>query len=183
MALDLSSAPTAPPRSSKKQTAAVKAATGLKAKREESVNGVLQVGTLGLTMAGLYADAGTLGKYGPSLAAELANLAETNESFAKGIDYLDNVGPYGALATILIPFGLQIAANHKLVRAEAFAGAGVVHPDTITAQVKTDMARMRTEALQAQQEAERQTADLQAQARKIQAENEPQATMGTQAAA
>lgn len=158
-----------PPARSRKtatRTQAAKAtvSSGNTYKREEAINGLFQLGGFGLIVAGQHADAGALGKYGPGIAREAAKLAETNDGVANLIDYLTEAGPYAGLVTACMPLLLQILANHKIMRAENLAGAGVVAPEAIAAEVRTQLAQQQADALKAQSEAERILSDLQAEA-------------------
>ena len=163
MAIDLNTT-SAPPRRPQKQATPGKPRLVIKGKtaeREESLNGIMQLATFGLVVTKQYADAGAVGKHGPALAHETAVLAESNERIAKGIDYLEQVGPYAGLITAAMPLVLQILANHSVLNAEALAGAGVVHPDTLAAQVQADMARQAAQALREQMAAQDELATLQ----------------------
>lgn len=163
MAIDTESLKTttiAPPRSTKTAARGTVTRTPARtpssdhARRKDLVEGVFALGGLACLMGGQFADSAAITAHAPGIAHEAASLAETNDSLAKGIDYLSTVGPYAALMTAAMPLVLQVAANHKLVKAEAFAGAGVVSPDILSAQMKADMLRKQTEAVKAQQEAE-----------------------------
>jgi hypothetical protein len=128
--------------------------------REEAVNGIFQLGAFGLIVAGQPADAGALGKYGPGIAHEAASLAESNDGMAKAIDYITEAGPYAGLLTAAMPLVLQLLANHKVMKAEHLAGAGVVPPEALAAEVKADMARQQIQAQRAQAEAEQELAAM-----------------------
>lgn len=162
MAIDtesLKAAATAPPRSTKAAargtvTRRTVAPSTDHARRKELVEGVFGLGGLACLMAGQFSDSAAITMHAPGIAHEAATLAETNDGLAKGIDYLTTVGPYAALVTAAMPLVLQLAANHKLVKAEALAGVGVVSPDILESQMKADMLRKQTEAVKAQQEAE-----------------------------
>lgn len=163
MALDLSSAPTAPPRKgttaravqSKSTPAQINSYVSPKiAAREEAANGIFQLAGFGLIMTKNYADAGALGKHSPKVSHELALLSEKNEGVGKILDYMTEAGPYAGLITALMPLVLQIMVNHNMLKAESLAGSGVVAPEALSAQVKADMARETAEALKAQRAAE-----------------------------
>lgn len=187
MALDLTSAPKAPPRVTKSRavTPGGKTSNYVSPKtqeREDAANGLFQLGGFGLIVTRNYADAGALGKYGPGISHELALLSEKNEGVAKVLDYLTEAGPYAGLITAMMPLVLQIMANHNVIKPEAVAGAGVVHPDALSAQVKADMARATGEALRLQREAEQELATLADEVRKANANQNgsAEAQMGTQ---
>lgn len=131
--------------------------------REEAANGVGQILAFGCMVAGQLADAGAVSLHWPNLAHEAAAIAETDKKMAKGLDYLLEVGPYGNLIVIALPFVGQLLANHKVVRAEALAGMGVVHPDALEADVKAQMARQAMAAIQQQKAAEEELRRMQAE--------------------
>lgn len=163
MALDLSSAPTAPPRASRGKRVPSKPSTGsvsqtILEKREEGAKGIFQLAGFGLIVTKQYADAGAIAKHGANISHELAALADKNDGVAKLLDYFTEAGPYAGLVAAVMPFALQIMANHNMIRADMVSGAGVVSPDALTAQIQAEMAKERAEALKAQQEAEMELA-------------------------
>jgi hypothetical protein len=131
------------PRASAKQKA-----------REEAANGIGQIVAFGCMVSGNLADAGAIGMHWPGIAHEAAVIADTDAKMASALDYLLEVGPYGNFIVAVLPLAAQIIVNHGLVKPEAMAGAGVVHPDALAAEVKRDMALKAMEAMRAQQEAE-----------------------------
>jgi hypothetical protein len=114
-------------------------------------------------MFGQYADAAAIGNHFGPLAVELANAAEGSEALAKPIDMLIAVGPYGALIAAALPLALQLAANHKLVNAGMMMGQGVVPPEVLEAQMKSQVATMQANALREQREAVEQARKAQAE--------------------
>lgn len=131
--------------------------------REEAANGFGQIVGFAAMAAGQFHDAGAIGMHWPGMAHEAAIVAETDEKMARALDYLLEVGPYGNLITLALPFVAQVLVNHGVLKPEAMAGAGVVHPDALTAQIKADMARKAMEALKMQQEAEEELARTRAE--------------------
>lgn len=131
--------------------------------REEAANGVGQILAFGCMVAGQLADAGAIGLHWPNVAHEAAAIAETDEKMAKGLDYLLEVGPYGNLIVVVLPLVGQLLANHHIVKPEALAGAGVVHPEALEADVKAEMARRAMEAIRQQREAEAELRRMQAE--------------------
>ena len=121
--------------------------------RFEGLMGLAQLGQGICLMAGLHADAMTIGKFFPPVAAEVANIADDNEMIAKPIDFIIKIGPYGALIAAGMPLVMQLLANHRVVDASAMHGYGVVPPEVLEAQMKAEMLRMQAEAMQAQQQA------------------------------
>lgn len=124
------------------------------AAREEAANGIGQIIAFGSMVSGSLADAGAVGMHWPAMAHEAAMVAETDKKMAGVLDYLLEVGPYGNLIVVTLPFVAQLLVNHGLLKAEAMAGAGVVHPQTLEAEVKRDMAQKAMEAMRAQAQAE-----------------------------
>lgn len=114
-------------------------------KRTEGLNGLGQLAQGLLLMTGQYADAAAVGMHFGGIASEVARIADSNETIAKPVDFLIEVGPYGALIQATIPFVLQILANHKVIKADALIGSNVVPPDVLDAQMKAQI--MRTQAL------------------------------------
>jgi hypothetical protein len=168
MPIDMSQAVKAPPRkstpgrSNARQAAAVQPATqSLNEARRQGLMGLAQLGQGVALLFGQYADAAAIGQFFPPVAAELANVADGNDTFAKPIDILIEVGPYGGLIAAVLPFGLQIAANHGWVKAETLAGQGVVPPQVLESQMKARMAQMQAEALRQQRDAIRQAQEAQ----------------------
>lgn len=162
MPIDIS-AVTAPPRKKAGVSASRSNASRTKVEapqtlsmNERRVQGLFGLGQLiqgGLLMFGQYADAAAMGNsFGP-IAQELANTADSNDTIAKPIDFLLEVGPYGALVAAVLPLGLQIAANHGWIDATKLSGQGVVPPAVLEAQMQAQMAQVQTQALRAQNEA------------------------------
>lgn len=132
-------------------------------KREDAVNGLFQIAGLGMIMAGQFADAGAISLHSPAVSHEVAVLAEDNSQIAGYIDRLLQVGPYAALVTAIAPLALQLVVNHGIIKPEKVSGQGIVPPDILESQVKTEMARMQMEAIRQQQEAEKELAAMRAE--------------------
>lgn len=105
---------------------------------------------------GNYADAATVGKFAPALSSEVANLADQYEVVAGPVDFLIQIGPLSGLLAVLLPMGLQLAANHNVVDASRLASQGVVPPAVLEAQMQAEVMRMQAEAMAAQQKALRE---------------------------
>lgn len=156
--IDMSAATSAPP---KRRTANTRAKLTVAPEptpnkvnyREQGLNGLAQLGMGLCTVFGQYADAATIGSMFPPISHELAVIAETNESIAKPIDLMINVGPYGALLGVLMPFGLQIAANHGWIDASRLFGQGIQSPEVMEANMKAQMLEAAAHAKRAQNEA------------------------------
>jgi hypothetical protein len=169
MALDLSSAVSAPPRSTRAASATAKResvkVSGKLAARHEAATGIAQLVGFGCIVTRQYADAGAIGMHSPPIIDELVALSDKNETIGKALDYLTEAGPYAGLIVAVMPLALQLMANHGIVKAELISGAGVVPPQALESQVRADMARQAAEALKAQQTAEAELASIAAQMR------------------
>ena len=160
VAIDMSAAKAPParkaatPRKAPEPTPApVAPEKSLKDQRVDGLIGLAQLGQGICLMAGLHADAMTIGKFFPPIATELANIADDNETVAGPIDFIIKVGPYGALIAAGMPFVLQILANHKVIDATKAMGQGIVPPEVLEAQMKAEILRMQAEAMRQQQQA------------------------------
>jgi len=122
-------------------------------KRTEGLLGLAQMGQGILLMTHQWADAAAVGTHFPPVAKELANIADSNETIAKPIDFLIEVGPYGALVSALMPLALQILANHRVIDATRLISQGVVPPEVLEAQMLAQVATAQAEAMKAQQQA------------------------------
>ena len=163
MPVDLSQAVIAPPRATRTGTSPAKRESAKLTERREAAEGIFQLAGFGCIIMRQYADAGAIGMHSGPIVNELVTLSEKNEGIAKVLDYLTEAGPYAGLIVAIMPLALQIAANHKVIKAELTAGAGVVPPEALESQVRADMARQAAEALRAQQAAEAELRELSAQ--------------------
>lgn len=132
--------------------------------REQGLLGIFQVTSAICVMRGLYPDAGACSIHGPAISHEAAVLAESNEGIAKGLDYLIQMGPYSALLTAVLPFALQVAANHGRIDADKASGLGVMDPATLEAKIKADVERQKLEFYKQTQEAKQANAEMQEKA-------------------
>jgi len=162
--IDMSNAAAAPPRkTATRRSAAPKVpepatATGQAAVRATGLMGLGQMGQGLLLLTGQYADAAAIGQYWEGVSRELANLSTmpSGEWLAKPIDLAIQIGPYGALLGVLIPFGAQIAANHGWIDASRMGGNGVMPPEVLESQMRANVTTMRANAVREQQEALRE---------------------------
>jgi hypothetical protein len=102
--------------------------------RAAGVRGVMQIGAGITLLAGkatgkdaFKADAVAIASVADDTAAACVQIAKTDPKFAAALDKVCSVGPYGALITIAVGLGTQIARNHKPDRAIP----GTVHPDVL----------------------------------------------------
>jgi hypothetical protein len=150
-----------PPLAAKKPVTARQSQT-VKA-RTAAVGGVFQLAGFAAMMTGNLADAGAVGKHAEPITAEIVKLAETDEKIASVVDKLANVGPYGALLTVLVPLVTQILVNHGRIQAgPAMAQMGVVPKAILESEVHMAMAEAELHAQLMQQEAEAQLARVKA---------------------
>lgn len=160
MAIDMSGAVKAPPRritgspTSAKPSAKTSSGVDTRSQKEKRLEGLQGFGQLGqglCMMTQQWSDAAAIGQHWGPIALELSNIAETNKYVASGVDFLIEVGPYGALITAVMPLALQLMANHKMVDATRMGSLGVVPPEVLEAQMKAQVLRMQAEAMKAQQ--------------------------------
>jgi hypothetical protein len=146
-----------PPPAAKKTTRTFSSPKSKNAERLEGLQGWGQLGQAGLIAFRRYADAGAVGMHVPGIAAEIANLADTNENIASGIDSLIAAGPYTALIMATLPLVVQLGVNWGFVSPGAM---GSVSRETVAARVEAGIARMQAQAYREQQEAEQETERL-----------------------
>jgi hypothetical protein len=109
--------------------------------RAASLNDYFKAGALFAVVRGWYADAGACQVHGPGIAREVAVMADGNEKVGRLVDYLTEAGPYMGLATAVLPFVFQLAANHgKINAAKIPAGLGIVDPKELENNAKTAIA-------------------------------------------
>jgi hypothetical protein len=87
---------------------------------EEGLNGIFQMVSFGLTMAGdkskpLLADGLALSEHGPNISAALNQLALEKPEIAGVLDKVLAAGPYGLLLAAVAPLAMQIVSNHGVV--------------------------------------------------------------------
>lgn len=143
-----------PPKGAARPKAPSKAPSGKVAAREEAANGIGQIIAFGAMATGNLADAGAIGMHWPGMSHEAAMIAETHKPTANLLDKLLEVGPFGNMIVLALPLVAQLLVNHKVLPAEAMAGAGAVPPAALEASVKADMAKAALQAMRAQAEAE-----------------------------
>lgn len=177
MPIDMSAAKAPPkkanPGTTRRATPAVKAAPETQSLNERRTQGLMGLASLGqglCLMMGQYADAAAIGQLFSPVAKELSNVADTSDLIAKPIDFLIEVGPYGALIAAVTPLALQFMANHGAIDANRLSGQGVVPPAVLESQMKAQVAQMQTQALMQQKSAMREAAEAQKQFEEMMAE-------------
>lgn len=159
MAIDMSAAKAPPRKTVAPRSTPPKAAPAPQVqvsdneRRRAGLNGLGQLAQGVCLLTGQYADAAAIGRYWEPIAAETANVSDQYESIAKPVDILIQIGPFAALLTAVLPLGMQIAANHRMINADMLVSQGIVSPEVLEAQMKAEMARMQMEAMLAQKEA------------------------------
>jgi len=93
------------------QAAAKRRSDGVKGFVQSAATGTAFVYTLTQDTA-FYADSITLTSFAEPLAEACAQTAAVSPGFAKLIDKIAKVGPYGALTTVVLGLSAQLAANH-----------------------------------------------------------------------
>jgi hypothetical protein len=124
--------------------------------RQDALDGVLQLAQFGCLAFGNFADAGAIGVFGPPMATETVKLAKDNDKVAEKIDLLIKAGPYAGLVAAAIPFLAQLMVNHKVFKAEQFGNAGVMEPEMLETQMKTQVLHRAAQARREQMEAQEQ---------------------------
>lgn len=131
--------------------------------RHEAIDGVMQLAQFGCIAFGDFRDAGAIGMFGPPMVDEAVDLARENTAIASKVDLLIEVGPYAGFIAAAIPFVAQLLVNRGIFKAEHFINAGVVPPEQLEAQMKTQMLKKAMEAMAAQREAQQHFEEMQAE--------------------
>lgn len=159
MALDLSRK-TAPPRKNAPATRKTSAASAKETARREGLDGIVQLASAGLLIAGQLPDAAAVQTHGPNIARETATLAENNANVAKIVDSIIAVGPWAALLTATMPLVLQILVNHHRLPAAPLSQFGIQDPDALSAGMQAEIMRQQMEAMQQRADAEAELAEM-----------------------
>jgi hypothetical protein len=109
-----------PPKSEQPRVTAAAAAPLSDEQRAAGVAGIVQ---LGATLCGISsrvtgsaaftADAITLANSAPDWGSAAAQVARADPKFARVVDKISSAGPYGALVTVAMATGMQLARNHR----------------------------------------------------------------------
>jgi hypothetical protein len=142
----------AAPSGAKPTAGKVTSTPSLTRARTDTLVGLGQLAQVPLVATKQYADAGAVALYWPTIAKEVAILAESQEAIANIIDPLMKVGPYTGLVAAILPLILQIGVNHGRIQPGAM---GTVPASTLSAQIETALAQGELEALKTQVQAEK----------------------------
>jgi hypothetical protein len=135
------SAPARKPQAARKPAQPAEPAKTRAQVRAESLNDYFKAGALFAVVRGWYADAGACQIHGPGISREVAIMAEGNDKVGKLVDYLTEAGPYMGLATAVLPFVFQLAANHGRIDAKKIPpGLGIVDPAELESNAKKAVA-------------------------------------------
>lgn len=119
-------------------------------------------GTAGLlALFGLHADAGMLMVHGNTIISTAVTTADEHEKAADAIEILGKSSLWFTVGGVILLLGTQVAVNHKWLKAEKFAGAGVKTPETLASIARTQLAEMEIEAMEQQEKAEEKQRELQ----------------------
>lgn len=143
-------------------------------RRTRAAQNVFETLQLVSVFKGWFADAATYAMHGPKVSASAAEYAEQNRYVAKGLDFLDILGPAFVLADVMLPLGLQIAVNHGKLPAEALVNFGVVPPELLEAQAKASIVQQQVAAMEQKLEADRALEAAQLRAQQIIADQSAQ---------
>ena len=149
-----------PPKNSSNTSSNNRPSSRVTKEREELVAQLGMFAQVPLIATRQFADAGAIALHWPSVAKELAHLAETQEPIARIIDPLIQVGPYAGLIAAVLPLAMQLAVNHGRIKPGSL---GTVPGVALASQIETAMARQELAAMHDQMEAERQAAESRAE--------------------
>ena len=155
------SATTAPPPkktiSAPKKPITVENPDKIRQDREDALNGLWTAAAAFCMMGNQWADAGAISLHGPNVSKEAAALSLKYEKVGNALDALANVSPFANLIGAVMPMVMQIAANHKMVPAQALAGIGVKDPGVLESQMRVEAQR---QVVEYQKMAAQEKADL-----------------------
>lgn len=134
--------PSAPPRRAPKSSPAAPGPTTKPRPKpaqpdyRPGVAGLLQLVAGPLLIAGQVkpafgADAVAVANAAPGIAEAVNDLAHENPSVAQALDKILAVGPYGAILAAVIPLGMQILTNHRVLPVEITGHLGAVPPEKL----------------------------------------------------
>ena len=143
----------------------IAASADVTAARIAAISQLSVLPTMACMATGQLADAATVQMYWPRMSQEIAKLANTQPQVAAICDRLTIIGPYAGILAVAAPMILQFAVNHKRV---PVGTGGTQSPDSLTAQLKAEIARAEVDSLREQMEAERESRELAVEYEKIQ---------------
>jgi hypothetical protein len=112
--------------------------------REENVRALWDTAGALLILRGNYADAGAISMHSAPITREVVRLADQDEKIGKLIDQLGAVGPFGGLLMAVLPFAMQVAANHGRIDASRAAGFGnIMEPADLEKRIRLEMEQAR----------------------------------------
>lgn len=128
--------------------------------REDALNGLWSAAAAFCMMGNQWADAGAISAHGPNVSKEAAALSLKYEKVGNALDALANVSPFANLLGAVMPMVMQLAANHKMVPAQALAGIGVKDPSVLESAMRVEAQR---QAVEYQKMAAAEKANLEAE--------------------
>lgn len=151
MAINITTVSAPPKRTNTRPAAAAKKAAASDQTRNEHREAGLKQGasflSFGLIAAGLKADAGAINRFGPGMITAIVEVAETDDKLGEKLDMFADAGPWAKVFASGLPLLFQFAANHKVVKAEALAGVGIVKPETLEIETETMLMKQHAAAL------------------------------------
>lgn len=90
----------------------------------------------GLKSPALALDAAAITVHAESIAQAMQETAEQVPQFAAVLDKVLTVGPYGALLGAVLPFGVQLLANHGVLPEVVAKGMGAQSADELLAELQ-----------------------------------------------
>lgn len=107
------------------------------------ITGILQLIAAPLAIAGAKSptaalDAAAVTVHAEPIAEALQQTAEQVPQVAAVLERVLTVGPYGALLAAVMPLGVQLLVNHRVVPLEAAEALGALSPEDLMAQLAPD---------------------------------------------
>jgi hypothetical protein len=129
--------------------------------RKDGLDAYIQTGVALLMLSRQYADAQATAIHGPRVTTEVAKLCNRYEKMAGAIDKAIAAGPLAGLITAALPWAMQLAVNHGLVRNPGvLAGMGVQPKESLEAEGRKAELDMIRRAVEAQRQYESEQAAL-----------------------
>jgi hypothetical protein len=132
--------------------------------RKEGLDQYVQTGVALLMLTRQYADAQATAMHGPKVTTEVAKLCNRYEKMAGAIDKAIAAGPLAGLITASLPWAMQLAVNHGLIRNPGvLAGMGVQPKEVLEAEGQKAERDMILRAIEAQRQYEQEQAAFNAE--------------------